>query len=84
MAVCRVSRKASGLLVTAPMRRCALAAPKTHGAHELCAVIPDSLDQPMVLFCSRCGDVQRVSMALPLPMDDMPSDVIARLARRAS
>jgi hypothetical protein len=65
-----------------PLPKCPYAPKKARGAHDLSAVIPDTVDNPMTLFCSRCGMALRHSLSLPLPMDDLPSDAIARMAKR--
>lgn len=65
------------------MKRCPFAAPKTRGAHELCIIIPSEHGEQVVLaICPRCGESARYPMELPLPMDDLPADAIARMAQR--
>ena len=64
------------------MPPCPYAPPKARGAHDINAVIPETSDNPMILFCGRCGMTSRHALALPLPLDDMPSDAIAQMAHR--
>jgi hypothetical protein len=66
----------------AAMPPCPSAAKGNRGAHCLSAVIPDNDGNPVLLFCDRCGMTTRHAMALPAPLDDMPSDAIRQLARR--
>lgn len=51
------------------------------GRHDLGALVPESDDNPLVLFCSHCGMTSRHSVQVPAPLDDLPGDAIAQLAR---
>lgn len=52
------------------------------GKHDLCVLVPESDARPIFLFCSRCGMTARHTVDLPEPIDDLPADAIARLARK--
>jgi hypothetical protein len=51
------------------------------GQHAINVIMPEHDDRPVLLFCSVCGMTKRQTMDVPLPMDDLPADAIARLAR---
>jgi len=52
------------------------------GRHNLCAVIPEENEHPVLLFCDRCGMTTRQSVALPAPLDDLSTEDIVRLTAR--
>jgi hypothetical protein len=68
--------------MTPAMDPCPYAAPKARGAHDLCLVIPDNDGTPILAICSRCGDAVRHAVDLPAPLDNLPADAIAKLAKR--
>lgn len=68
-----------------PLRRCKHSAKGQHGAHELAVICPpEDSDSPIILACVRCGKAVRHEFRVVgrLVADDLPSDVIARLAKR--
>ncbi len=64
------------------MPPCPYAPKKAKGAHCLSVIIPETSDDPFVLFCDRCGMTSRHAIALPVPMDDLTAEDIKRLSVR--
>jgi hypothetical protein len=52
------------------------------GRHELNAILPSEDDKPATLFCAGCGTTRTFSLALPIALDDLPADLIAKLSQR--
>lgn len=52
------------------------------GRHELSVILPESSEYPSLLFCSHCGMARHHTLTLPAPLDDLPSDAIAKLVGR--
>ena len=51
------------------------------GRHNICAILPGEDGKPVLLFCSLCGVTIHQAMDLPVPLDDLPADAIARMAK---
>ena len=52
------------------------------GRHEINVVMPEHDTLPVLLFCAICGMTSRQVMDVPAPLDDLPSDAIAKMTAR--
>jgi hypothetical protein len=52
------------------------------GNHQINVIIPEHDTRPVLLFCSSCGMTSRQVMDVPAPLDDLPSDAIAKMTAR--
>lgn len=73
-----------GALGESPLKRCPFAPKGQRGAHDLTVVLPDNDANPMLMACTRCGDIVRhdIQVVQAMAADDLPSDAIEKLARR--
>jgi hypothetical protein len=53
--------------VTDPLEPCEVG---RKGRHELNAILPDTVDNPAILFCAHCGATKTVSLMHLPPADD--------------
>lgn len=63
---------------TPPWPKCPVGA---KGQHDISVLIPIDDQHPVVLFCNHCGTKDRVSIDLPVPLDDWAAADIARLTK---
>jgi hypothetical protein len=53
------------------------------GRHDLSVIVPESDQNPVLLFCIHCGMTARHSVEVPAPLDDLPADAIRSMTKRA-
>lgn len=66
--------------MTDPMRRCPYSKKRGEG-HLLSVILPDTVEEPAILFCAKCGSTKPVSLRLPQPLDNLTAGDIARISR---
>lgn len=53
------------------------------GDHKIHPILPESDENPVLLFCQKCGRTGQATVLALAPMDDLPSDAIEQMAKDA-
>lgn len=69
--------------MTDPMPHCPYSKKRGEG-HLLSVILPDTVEEPAILFCAKCGSTKPVSLQLPAPLDEWTGAEIARITRPSS